>query len=153
MEHEARHVAITTLGYVLNRTGSERALTYLVDGLSAKLWRKRNVQGLAPFTHTYSEYDRLLSQYSFMALALSGDPRAGAALRALKNAPTPDQTLVGKELDDMLATWLEVHQLVAERGLQGMFDYYQARRHAEQERFAEEARRKRAELYPNLPPN
>jgi hypothetical protein len=153
MEHEARHVAITALGYVLNRTGSERALTYLVDGLTPTVWRKRNLQGLAPFTRTYSEYDRLLSEYSFMALALSGDPRAGMALRALKDAPTPGQALVGKDLDDMLATWLEVHQLVAERGLQGMFDYYETRRRAEQERYAEEARRKRAELYPNLPAN
>jgi hypothetical protein len=75
------------------------------------------------------------------------------ALRALKDAPTPGQALVGKDLDDMLATWLEVHQLVAERGLQGMFDYYETRRRAEQERYAEEARRKRAELYPNLPAN
>jgi hypothetical protein len=88
-----------------------------------------------------------------MALALSGDPRAGDALRSLQTSPTPGQALVGKDLDDMLATWLEVHRVVAERGLQGMYDYYEARRGAEQERYAEEARRKRAELYPNLPAN
>jgi hypothetical protein len=150
---DARYVAMQGLGFLINRTGSAQALTYLIDGLKLDVWRKRSLQGVPPFNRSQSEYDRQLSDYALMALALSGDPRAGDALRSLQTSPTPGQALVGKDLDDMLATWLEVHRVVAERGLQGMYDYYEARRGAEQERYAEEARRKRAELYPNLPAN
>jgi len=150
---ERRSVESSALGYLVNRTGNGRALTYLVDGLKLGVWRTRNVQGLPPYMPSQSEYDRMLSEYALMALAVSGDARAGEALKSMQTSPTADQALVGKDLDDMLASWLEVHQLVAERGLQGMYDYYETRRRAEQERFAEEARRKRAELYPNLPTN
>ncbi len=150
---ERRSEEIRALGYLVNRTGNVHALTYLIEGLKRGVWRARNVQGLPPYMRSQSEYDRVLSEYALMALALSGDPRAGDALKSMQTSPTPEQALVGKDLDDMLATWLEVHRLVAERGLQGMSDYYEARRQAEQERFAEEARRKRAELYPNAPTN
>jgi hypothetical protein len=150
---ERRTWEIRALGYLVNRTGNARALAYLIDGLKLGVWRTRNVQGLPPYVRSQEDYDRTLSDDALMALALSGDPRAGDALKSMQASPTPEQALAGKDLDDMLATWLEVHQLVAERGLQGMFDYYEARRTAEQARFAEEAQRKRAELYPNAPTN
>ena len=146
-DHEARRIAITGLGYLVNRTGSVRALTYLIDGLTRDAWRKRNVQGLPPFIRTYAEYDRLLSEYALMALAVSGDPRAGQALRSLQSAPTPEQALSGSQLDDLLASWLDVHRVVAERGLQGMYDYFDAQRRLNQERAAEEARARREALY------
>jgi hypothetical protein len=145
---ERRSEEIKALGYLVHRTGNVRALTYLIDGLKLGVWRTRNVQGIPSFVRSQSEYDRLLSGYALMALALSGDPRAGDVLKSMQTSPTPEQALVGKDLDNMLASWLEVHRLVAELGLQGMYDYYEARRTAEQARFAEEAQKKRAELYP-----
>src|SRR6476659_50133 len=66
--HEGRLMAIRALGLLVNRTGSARALAYLTDGLTLGAWRKRNVQGVTPFFPSYSEYDRLLSEYSLMAL-------------------------------------------------------------------------------------
>ncbi len=117
------------LGCLVNRTGSARALTYLLDGLTSGAWRKRNVQqGSPPLFRSDADYDQQLSKLAVIALALSGDARAGDALRSMQSSPKPGQALVGKELDDMLASWLEVHQLVAERGLQGMYDYYDVRR-------------------------
>jgi hypothetical protein len=150
---DARYQELTALGYIVNRTGSARALAYLVDGLRLDVWRKRNVQGMPSFFQSHADYDRHLGDYSVMALAVSGDPRAGEALRSMRTSPAPEQALVGQRLDEMLATWLDVHRLVAERGLQGMYDYYEARRRDEQERYAEEARRRRAQLYPNVPAN
>lgn len=126
---DARHQAIESLGFLVNRTGNERALTYLIDGLTPKVWKGRNIQGLPPAWWTISadEYDRLLSEYAILGLALSGNPRAGEALRSLQSSPTPDQAEFRKDLDDVLTQWLEVFELVKDRGVTGMYEYYEQR--------------------------
>jgi hypothetical protein len=115
----ARGAAIVRLGDLVHRIGSERALTYLVESLTPDAWRKRNVQGAAPWTKSFEEYDGLLSEYAIHGLAYSGHARAGDALRSLQRSPTPEQARFRKGLDDTLERWIEVYDLVAERGLDG----------------------------------
>jgi hypothetical protein len=131
-EHqEARRQALSSLGLLLNRTGSERALTYLIDGLTAGAWRDRNVQGLAPWATTQTENDRLLSEYALYGLALSGHPRAGEALLFLQESPMASQAPIASST---IRQSREVHDLVAERGVAGMYDYYETQRAAHPER-------------------
>jgi HEAT repeat protein len=60
---DARSGAIQSLGFLVNRTGNERALTYLIDGLTPEVWRERNIQGLPPrWTGSADDYDRFLSR-------------------------------------------------------------------------------------------
>ena len=151
-EHDDRHQALTGLGYLVNRSGSERALRYLVDGLAPGVWRERKVQGFPPWARSYAEYDRQLSTYSLMALAVSGDPRAGEALRSLQVSPTRAQAPFREGLDSTLEQWIEVHDLVAERGVEGMNEYYAGKHRAEVEREVDAARR-RGVPYPNPPGN
>lgn len=137
--------AILSLGLLVNRPGSERALEYLIEGLTPSTWRKRNVQGVAPWASSFDEYDRYLSLYALDALALSGNPRAGEALRSLQRSPSSGQAQFRTGLDDTLTHWLEVHQLVADHGLVGMYDHYEELHRAKQEQQAEEARQLREE--------
>src|SRR5262249_39448112 len=72
----ARAGAISNLGRLVHRIGSERALTYLIDGLTPDVWNERNVRGVAGWTKAYEGYDALLSEYAIHGLAFSADPRA-----------------------------------------------------------------------------
>ena len=126
----AYECALTALGYLVNRTGSERALTYLVDGLTPSVWVKRGVLGVPEWETSYPEFGKRLSKYALFGLAVSGDPRAREALIALRDSPTPAQAEFRSKLDDILATWLEVHQQVAEKGIAGMYDDADAKRAA-----------------------
>ena len=140
---EARKAAIMGLGSLVNRIGSERALNYLIDGLTPSVWRKRNVLGVAPWLSSYEEYDLRLSEYALFGLALSGHPRAGEALRSLQQFPTAGQAGLRAGRDAMLTQWLEVHYLVTERGLAGMYQYYETQRQLEADRQLEEVERLR----------
>jgi hypothetical protein len=139
--HEARRAALVSLGYLINRTGSEQALSYLIEGLTPATWRLRNVQGTPESVGSYQEYDLRLSGYALEGLALSGHPRAGEALRALRQTPAPGNS----HRDSTIAQWLEVHELVSERGVAGMYDHYEEQGEVEATRVQEEAQRRREE--------
>lgn len=142
---DAYREAMTSLGLLVNRTGNERALKYLIDGLTPSVWRQRRVEGVAPWASSYEEYDKELSKYALFGLALSGHPQAGDALRSLQRAPTPAQQSFRRGLDSTLTQWLEVHQLVAERGIAGMYDHYDQDRAAKDQLATDEANRLRGE--------
>lgn len=131
-QNQARKAAIIGLGYVINRTGSERALSYLIDGLTPSVWSRR-VHGTPPWTDSpnYEQH----SNWAILGLALSGHPRAGQALRSLQQTLTPQPARIGG-LYTTVKQWLEVHDLVAERGVTGMYEYYKTQ---EQQRLEAEA--------------
>jgi hypothetical protein len=127
-----------SLGFLVNRTGSEQALSYLIDGLTPTIWRQRKVTGIASWSSSNEEYDLELSKYALFGLSLSGHPRAGEALRSLQLSPTPEQARFRSDLDETLPQWLEVHALVAERGIAGMYEHYAAQEQLEREQEPEE---------------
>lgn len=141
--HDGRREAVRALGFLVHRTGNERALQYLVDGLTPSFWRQRNVIGVASFVASYAEYDLLLSKYAVFGLALSGHPRAGEALRTVLQSPTREQLQFRDLEEGTLTQWLEIHELVAERGLAGMYEYYETQRRLEAERQLREVQRLR----------
>ena len=140
---DARMAALMALGGIVNRTGDERALNYLIDSLTPRVWRQRKIDGLPSRASSYAEYDLELSKYAVFGLALSGNARAGEALELLDESPAPEQVQFRRSLGTTLPQWLEVHRLVAERGIAGMYEYYESRRQLEAEQKTEEARRLR----------
>jgi hypothetical protein len=127
--HYGRREALRALGFLIHRTGSPKALEYLIESLDDTIWRRRELRGIPPISTTQDRYDRLLSEVVVIGLALSGDPRAGEALRSLRQSPTPNQARLREGLDDTLDTWLgEVYRLVEDRGVVGMYEYYDQKR-------------------------
>jgi hypothetical protein len=143
-QHRMRAEAIRALGFLVSRTGNAQALEYLIDSLDDSIWRQRDVPDVVPYLPSSTEYDRQLSIYAIFGLALSGHPQAGEALRSLQLAPTSEQLQLRSGLDDILDTWLEVHDVVAERGVAGMYEYYESQRLIRARREVEEARESRA---------
>jgi len=129
-DDDARVQAIQSLGLIANRTGDERALTYLIEGLNPAVWAERGIDGNPPAGWAISreEYYYSLSRYAIYGLALSGQPRVGEALKKLQTSPTPEQAGFRRSVDDVLPLWLGVYDLVRERGVAGMYEYYEARR-------------------------
>lgn len=138
VQHHSRREAMRALGILAGRTGSEQALDYLVESLDDGIWRRRNVLGVPAHLSDYDQYDRQLSIYAIFGLALSGHPRASDALRSLEEFPTSEQARLRDGLDDTLDTWLEVLDLVSERGIAGMYEYYENQRRIEAERIRRE---------------
>jgi len=124
-QQSTRREAMRSLGYLVSRTGNAQALDYLIESLDDSIWRRRNIRGVTSYFESNAQYDRQLSIYAIFGLALSGHPQAGEALRSLQQSPTSEQVLLRRELDDTLDTWLEVHDLVSERGVAGMFRYFE----------------------------
>jgi hypothetical protein len=123
----ARRQSLISLGFLIHRTGNQKALEYLIASLGDSVWRQRGVTR-ADSNMSLEMSHKVLSEFAVMGLALSGHPRAGAALRALQQSPAPNQAALRDGLDDTLNSWLgEVYPLVVERGLLGMYDYYDQR--------------------------
>ena len=99
--------------------------------------------GVAPFVDSYAEYDLMLSKYAVFGLALSGHPEAGKTLRTLLRAPTPGQQQFRQAEGATVAQWLKTYDLVAERGMAGMYEYYETQHRIKAERQLEEAQRLR----------
>ncbi len=110
--------ALTALGYLVHRIGSERALDYLIEGLDPETWQKR-VDWTSPYQAASDDRNRQMTELCVMALALSGHPRAGEALRSLKSeGARPEMSGL---LDEAVAT----HELIIKEGLK---NYYKGRK-------------------------
>ena len=133
-QQATRREAMRALGFLVSRTGNAQALEYLIESLDDSIWRRRNLLGVTSYFPSYAEYDRHMSTYAIFGLALSGHPRAGEALRSLQQTPTSEQVQLRRGLDDTLDSWLEVYDLASERGVAGMFEYYENERRIEAER-------------------
>ncbi len=109
--------ALTALGYLVH-AGSERALEYLIEGLDPETWQKR-VEWTSPYQAASDDRNRQLTQLCVIALALSGHPRAGEALRSLKSEGARPE--ISALLEEAVAT----HELIRQEGLK---NYYKGRK-------------------------
>jgi hypothetical protein len=125
-QYRARTSALMSLGYVVNQTGSPRALAYLREGAQPDAWQARSVTGLAPFQASTVERDDDFSKYAILGLALSARPEAAETLRGLQQ-PAGNERLrrFQAQVGDVVADALAEHQAIAREGLAG---YYRTRR-------------------------
>jgi hypothetical protein len=124
--YAAKTSAIMSLGYVLNKTGSQRVMDYLVKGLDPVTWTTRNAVSMAPFQSNLDERNVDFGKYAILALALSGRPEAATALQALQQArPTaPVETREFQvQVSDLVSDAIAENRKIAEKGL---LRYYEA---------------------------
>jgi hypothetical protein len=109
--YDAKSNAIIALGYLVHRTGSEEALSYLAAGVDPERWRER-LSWQSPYVPLEAR-DEQLAQLAILGLALSGRPAALAVLEAQrdeKHAQTPQMRGV---IEEAIAT----NQTIQRRGL------------------------------------
>lgn len=122
-QYTAKTSALMAMGYLINKTGNEKALNYLIEGLDPDAWQERGAAVISPFQPAVAESNRDLSKHALLGLALSGNPTAAEALRSLQEPPeTAPQAAFQDAVSDVLSEALEAHAQIAAQGLAG---YYQ----------------------------
>jgi hypothetical protein len=82
----AKSLVPMALGLNANQSGSQEALAYLTASLASDVWTERSLRWSSPFHATAAARNLDLSKKAIIGLALSGNPDAGGALRALRGA-------------------------------------------------------------------
>ena len=121
-QYDAKTNAIFGLGYLVNKSGNQRALSYLKDGLDPSAWVERGITWTSPEHETAAERNRRLSGVAIIGLGLSGDPAAEEALRELLTpAPTPTGREFREQMRGVIWETLRANQRIAEEGLAGYY--------------------------------
>jgi hypothetical protein len=116
--YRAKTAALMALGYIINKTGNRKALSYLMSSLHPETWGARDVVGIAPFQGDTAERNTDFSKHAILGLALSGHPEAARALHSLQQpASTETQRAFQAQAGDLVAEALEEHAKIAQGGL------------------------------------
>ena len=111
--YRAKSSAVMALGYLINKTGDEKALNYLIESIDPGAWAQREVRYMGPFQANTEARDLNLSTMAMLGLALSGRPEA---LEALSRVTVPEG-VVDDPLAAVAAAAREAHQQIATDGL------------------------------------
>jgi HEAT repeat protein len=84
VHYVAKTGVVMALGYLINQSGSQKALTYLKDSVKPGVWRERNTNWTSPYHATFDARNLQLSKMAILGLALSGHPAAAETLRSLQ---------------------------------------------------------------------
>ncbi len=121
-EHKGRVGAIVALGYLVNRSKSKKALTFLKQSSIPETWQQRNIKG---FSSSDVKMRRTLSKYSIISLGLSGDPEAFKHLEMLNEEPQKIPNADAIFLDDVKAIVSESIKLNQRISREGLLKYYE----------------------------
>lgn len=81
--YRAKTSAIMALGYLINKSGSQKALDYLKASIKPDEWSNK-AKWSSPFEASMDERNAQLSTMAILGLALSGHSEATEALRSLQ---------------------------------------------------------------------
>jgi hypothetical protein len=125
-QYIAKSSVVMSLGYIINKTGSPRALEYLKASMSPTIWRQRKVEWSSPYHPTAEARDRQLSKMAILGLGLSGRPFAAEALRSLRAPATAAaEESFRRDVAGLVSEALSAND---EIGKEGLAAYYQKSR-------------------------
>ncbi len=125
-EYKGRVGAIVGLGYLVHRTGSEKALNYLLNKRRTASWRRLALRTKSADTTKTSKLARQLREYTLMSLGFTGNDVAKQQLLKMKTwtAAAVRRGVAKNNLDDVIGQSLAIMDRVKSDGLLG---YYQRR--------------------------
>jgi HEAT repeat protein len=113
----AKTGVVMALGYLINKSKSQKALTYLTDSVRPNIWKERKLSWTSPDGEAEAR-DLQLSKMAILGLALSGHPSAAEILRSLQK---PAKTEIEKRFQDrvraVVAEALSAHKTISAEGL------------------------------------
>jgi HEAT repeat protein len=116
-QYRAKTSALMALGYLVNRTGNQRALNYLQESAKPEIWESRAITGTAPFQASTTERNIDFSKHAILGLALSGRPEAAQTLRSLQQPTGTAGADLQAQLGDLVSEALNEHERVSSQGL------------------------------------
>jgi hypothetical protein len=121
-KYTAKTSAIMSLGYIINKTGNQKALEYLRTGINPETWSNRRITGIASFQKNMVERNRDFSEASILGLALSGHPEAEQALKSSQQIPETDiDRNFQEQKNNLITEALKEHRRISQMGLE---EYY-----------------------------
>jgi HEAT repeat protein len=127
-QYVARTSAIMSLGYIVNKTGSPRALAYLRESLRLQVWVERRLNWTGPFDASPDDRNAHLTKMAVLGLGLSGNGAAAEALRSFQAAAALDPAgAIHVKLRDALVEALAANDAIRRTGLAGYYREMDAR--------------------------
>ena len=121
-DYTAKTRVVMSLGYIVNKSGSQKALDFLISGVDPNSWTQRGVRWVSPYHATEMDRNRHLSTLAIIGLGLSGNPVAEKVLLSLRQ---PGTTSIDRQflsqVDDVVQEALRAHQTIAKEGLSGYY--------------------------------
>ena len=121
-EYRAKRNVLMSLGYLINVSGSNKALQYLTDSVNPAIWAKREMAWYSPFGDTNEFRDQDLSRLAIIGLALSGHAAAEKTLRE-QLAPTSANGLskFRRQAAGVTTEAIKAHEIIVREGLIGYY--------------------------------
>ncbi len=120
--YRAKTSAIMALGYMINKTGSEKALNYLKSSLNTGAWEERKANWSSPFQASKAQRDMQLSTMAILGLALSGTEAAAEALHGMQQpAASSEAKAFQAQASDVVKEALSTLDMISREGLS---EYY-----------------------------
>ncbi len=128
-QRRAKTSAVMSLGYLINKSGNQKALEYLTTTLSPEARAESPRAGASPLAATAAKRGEDLSKYAVMGLALSGSQKAAEALKSIrKSQQSGDHRAAapmaavrvspsGFDVGEMLDEALRANEEIADKGL------------------------------------
>jgi HEAT repeat protein len=119
--YRAKTSVVMSLGYIVNKNGSRKALEFLIESVDPEIWTRRGIIWKSPHHRTEADRNQQLTIMSILGLALSGNQRALMILRSLRRVPPSRQAASLRAeipgVDDALREAIEANEKIAKRGL------------------------------------
>lgn len=118
--YRAKTSAIMALGYLINKSGSKKALEYLKECISPEVWTERKLNWKGPYQASVDDRNEQLSTMAVLGLALSGNPEA---LRTLQQpAVSSKAQKFQAQVSDVISEAIKANKKIAKEGL---IEYYE----------------------------
>lgn len=120
--YNAKTGAIMALGYLINRSGSQKALDFLKGCLNPHAWDDSQPDWDSPYQPLKEDRNIQLSSIAILGLTLSGHPEAISALEAIKE---PKEDEIEKKFQAQISTTLDQSiGACQEISSNGLLEYY-----------------------------
>lgn len=110
--------AVIALGYLVNKTGNQKALDYLMACIDPNVWEERKLSWTSPSQASVAARNQQLSTVAILGLTLAAKPEAAEALRTLQQpATTESAKQFQAQVSNMVSDALNDLDMIAKDGL------------------------------------
>ena len=118
VHYRAKTSALMAMGYLINKSGSQKAIAYLKNYIEPSGVGETSMHGRGAFQPVLAERDTQLSTMAILGLALSGHPTAKEVLQSLQRPAVTESTArFQAQVSDVVSEALKTYETRIPRGV------------------------------------
>ncbi|QIL90170.1 hypothetical protein GNX18_10680 [Microbulbifer sp. SH-1] len=117
----AKTSAIVSIGYLINKSNSDRAVKYLEKMSFPENWEAKKIPGLTKRQKTYANRNRKFSRYAVIGLGLAGNEKSELALKRIKSIKFKDKAYQD-EIDGVVDSTISENKKIRKLGLKKYYE-------------------------------